>query len=330
MTFFVYVLYLCKFKNRNNNNTHNRTKTRTMEKNDQLQAMLDAYEKANAPKFVPKEPTKEFNKDNYFTIYDLGEKELSKTKDVRILPNPKGGSPIVEFHGHVVVVDGDKRTFPCLKHEKGEACPFCEAREELLATGTESDKELAKKYKAKQMYIVKLIDRSQEDFGPKFWRFNSDYQKKGAYDMIMGAVRSLKKYQAVMDPNEGRDLSINIQRTDKGVPIVSSVVAQDSDVLTEDPELMAKWLADDRTWESVYSVKNYEYLEIIVKGGVPVWDKELKRFVDKDGVKNEVPEAESEISMGIENIKSNILAATEPTEAITPTSTDDEGDDLPF
>lgn len=299
-----------------------------MEKNDQLEAMLADYAKSIEPKFTPKPATNVFDAKNYFTIYDLADSEQSKTKEIRILPNPNG-SPIVPYHGHIAHVDGKKTTFACLKHTKGEACPFCEAREELLATGEQKDKDLAKEYRAKEMYIVKIIDRADEAHGPKFWRFNAAYDKKGVYDMIMGTVNGLKKNKAVMDPNEGRDLSIVTTRNDKKVPIVTSVVAQDSDVLSSDPEQQAAWLADTKTWENVFSIKNYDYLEIVVKGGIPVWNKDLKQFVDKNGVVAEAsPEAE-EITMGVEDVKTNILAAAGNVDNQN-ADVEEEADDLPF
>lgn len=299
-----------------------------METNDQLEAMLADYAKSVEPKFTPKPQANVFNAKNYFTIYDLADNEQTKTKDIRILPNPNGGSPIVPFHGHIAYVDGKKQTFACLKHTKGEACPFCETRDLLLATGTEEDKKLAKEYRAKEMYIVKLIDRTDEAHGPKFWRFNAAYDKKGVYDMIMGTVNGLKKNKAVMDPNEGRDLSIVTTRNEKKVPIVTSVVAQDSDVLSEDAAKQAEWLADTKTWESVFSVKNYDYLEIVVKGGVPVWDKDLKQFVDKNGAQAVSNTEEGEITMGVEDVKTNILAAAgDSTDEI---EDDQNTDDLPF
>ena len=135
---------------------------------DALTAMLAQYEANNKPKYEKSETAKTYDLKNYFTTYDLEKDEQSKTKEIRILPNPKGGSPLVEFHGHTAIVDGQKKTFPCLQHEKGTACPFCEAREALLSTGDAGDKELAKKYNAKKMYIAKLIDRNNEDEGVKF------------------------------------------------------------------------------------------------------------------------------------------------------------------
>ena len=299
-----------------------------MEKNSELEAMLADYAKSIEPKFAPKQAANVFDAKNYFTIYDMAENESSKTKDIRILPNPNGGSPIVPYHGHVAYVDGKKQTFACLKHTKGEACPFCEAREELLATGIEDDKKLAKEYRAREMYIVKLIDRADEAHGPKFWRFNAAYDKKGPYDLIMGLVSGLKKNKAIMDPNEGRDLCLVIGRSDRKVTVVSSIAPQDSDVLSEDSLKQQNWLADTKTWENVFSVKNYDYLAIVVKGGIPVWNKDLKKFVDKNAVNQEESTEPDEITMGVEDVKTNILAASG--EIKEDVGTEPETDDLPF
>lgn len=298
---------------------------------DALTAMLEQYEANNKPKYEKSETAKTYDLKNYFTTYDLEKDEQSKIKEIRILPNPKGGSPLVEFHGHTAIVEGNKKTFPCLQHEKGTACPFCEAREALLATGDTGDKELAKKYNARKMYIAKLIDRNNEDEGVKFWRFNNDYTKKGAFDLIHGVVASLKKNKNITSPTEGRDLTINIQRNQTGLPIISTIVAQDSDVLSANEAKSAEWLADTRTWEDVYSVRNYEYLAIIVTGGVPMWDKEEKCFVDKNKIDtpNEDATLDSELAMQVENVKANVTAAETVTNPQSTTS-DEEEDDLPF
>lgn len=220
-----------------------------------------------------------------------------------------------------------------MKHQKGEACPFCEAREELLATGKESDKELAKKYNARKMYVVKVIDRENEEWGVKFWRFNHDYRKEGIFDKIHGLLTALKTNKDITNVTTGRDLAISIQRNQNKIPVVTSIAAQDATPLSEDAEQAEKWLNDARTWEDVYSVRTYDYLEIIVKGGVPVWDKDEKKFVDKEALKADSSSTqEEEITMGIDNVKANLQAATvvEPKATETSVTTEDEEDDLPF
>ena len=295
-----------------------------------LDAMLEQYEKNNSPKYE-KKSEKVYDLKNYFNTY-IKDGVKAATKEIRILPSKNGGTPFVEFHGHKVQIDGDWKTFACLKHEKGEACPFCEAREALLSTGLESDKELAKKYNSKQMYIVKVIDREHEDEGVKFWRFNHDYRKEGILDKIHGVLTALKTNRDVTNPDSGRDLAITINRNQNNVPVVSAIVALDSTPLTEDADLAKEWLADDRTWEDVYSVKTYDYLEIIVKGGIPVWDKEEKCYVDKASLSSESSETkklDAELTLGVETIKSNMKAAEETTKEESATNEEDE-DDLPF
>ena len=295
-----------------------------------LEAMLEQYEKNNAPKYE-KKSEKVYDLKNYFNTH-IKDGVKSATKEIRILPS-KNGSPFIEVHGHKVQIDGEWKTFACLKHEKGEACPFCEAREELLSTGKESDKELAKKYAARKMYVVKVIDREHEDEGVKFWRFNHDYRKEGVFDKIHGVLTALKTNKNITDAENGRDLSISINRNQNNVPVVSAIVALDSTPLSEDAEKAAEWLADERTWEDVYSVKSYDYLEIIVKGGIPVWDKDEKKYVDKESLSSKATDSsmEEEITMGVENVKANIQAATTTAPKSEPVATSDEDeDDLPF
>lgn len=292
-----------------------------------LDAMLAQYEKNNAPKYVKSETAKVYDLKNYFNTY-IKEGIKSATKQIRILPTNDGSTPFVEMHAHKVLVDGEWKTFPCLKHEKDEACPFCEARELLLSTGSDSDKELAKKYNARKMYVVKVIDRENEEEGVKFWRFNHDYRKEGIYDKIYGVLAAIKK--DVTNPETGRDLIISINRNQNNVPVVSAVSHMDPTVLSEDKAKKAEWLSDTRTWEDVYSVRNYDYLKIVVKGGVPVWDKDEKCFVDKAALKNEDANLESELTMGVENVKASVQAATTSTTQVVSTSVEEEEDDLPF
>jgi hypothetical protein len=125
---------------------------------------------------------------------------------------------------------------------------------------------------------------------------------------------------------------LTINRNQNNVPVVSAVASLDPTPLSEDKEQAAQWLSDTRTWEDVYSVRSYDYLAIIVKGGTPVWDKENKCFVDKATLSETTDEAanlESELTMGVENVKANVVASTAEVSA-PETSTEDDGDDLPF
>lgn len=288
-----------------------------------LEAMLAQYETNNKPKYEKSE--KVYDLKNYFNTF-IKEGVKSATKEIRILPTADGSSPFVEMYGHKIQVEGGEwKTFACLKHEKNEPCPFCEAREALLATGKDSDKELAKKYNAKLMYVVKIIDRGAEHEGVKFWRFNHDYRHTGIMDKIYGLMTSLKKDKDFSDAKSGRDLSISINRDQNNRPVVSTIVAQDVTTLSEDAELSKVWLDDTRKWTDVYAVKTYDFLEILVKGETPVWDKEAKKFVSKELKAEATDTLEAELTMGVENVKAGVTTAT-----TSSATAETESDDLPF
>lgn len=302
------------------NNTNNTNNTNT------LTAMLKQYE--NNTNTHTKTEKKTYDLKNYFTTF-LKDKERSATKRIRILPTKDGSSPFVEVHGHKIQLDGEWKTFTCLKHEKNEDCPFCEAREVLYSSGIAADKEVSKKYSAKKMYVVKVIDRDNEADGPKFWRFNHDYRKTGTLDKIFGVLQAVNK--DITDPQTGRDLLIMVAKDQNNRPVVQSISHVDPTPLSEDAELVKEWLADERTWEDVYSIKSYEYLEIVVKGGIPTWDKEANKWVDKESIAltEENDNLDEELTLGVQNVKTAITKSdAEPQTA--PVVDTDSDDDLPF
>jgi hypothetical protein len=299
-----------------------------------LSEMLSQYENSSNS-YAKKESSKVYDLKNYFTTH-LSDKQKSATKRIRIVPIEDGSSPFVQIHGHKMQVDGEWKTFICLKHEKDEDCPFCEAQDALRATGKEQDKELAKKYSARKMYVVKIIDRDNEADGIKFWRFNHDYRKQGILDKIYGVLQAVNK--DITDPVTGRDLLVMLARDQGNRPIVQSISHVDPSPLSDDADLSAEWLADARTWEDVYAIKSYDFLEIVVKGGSPTWDKEAKKFVDKASlsVSDEVASLDEELSLGVSNVKPTVSAAkaTQPVATkkmpVVEEESEDEDDDLPF
>lgn len=298
-----------------------------MSKTNSLLAMLKQYETNTNSN--TKTDKKVYDLKNYFTTY-LKDSEKTATKRIRILPTNDGSTPFVEIYGHKFQVDGGWKTFICLKHQKNEDCPFCEAREALIATGKDNDKEIAKKYSAKKMYVVKVIDRDNEADGPKFWRFNHDYRNTGTFDKIFGVLQAVNK--DITDPQTGRDLLVMIAKDQNKKPIVQSISHIDATPLSEDTDLAKEWLADERTWEDVYSIKSYEYLEIVVKGGTPVWDKEAKNWIDKElATSTETKEdLDNELTLGIKNVKNNVVVSQAVSQPSFVSESDDSEDDLPF
>lgn len=293
-----------------------------------LEAILAQYQKNEKPATTGKKTDLK----KYFTTY-LAKGENSKTKRIRILPAMEGDStPFVEVMGHSIQVNGEWKKFICPKHQNNEPCPFCEAREALLATGRESDKEIAKSYNARKMYVVKVIDRDFEDDGVKFWRFNHSYKKDGIFDKIVGLIAA--GVGDFTNPENGRDLLINISRDSQGRPTVSSIVPSmepNGSPLSKNEALVSEFLDDKDTWESVFPVKPYEYLEIIVKGGEPMFDKELKKFVDKSTMETAKDLSENEDYDSELTIGSNPTPVDTTKPVSTPiTNSNGEVDDLPF
>lgn len=310
-----------------------------------FEAMMKQYE--NSHNGRTSTTAKKYDLKNYFSTY-LPKGVNQETKQIRILPPDEGSTtPFTVLWGHKAQVEGEWKTFPCLKHEDGEPCPFCEARQALLSTGKDSDKELAKKYSPRMMYVVKIIDRNNESEGVKFWRFNHDYRKTGTMDKIMGAISAVK--HDITDVNEGRDLLINIARDQNNRPVVQSITYPiESTPLSTDENTKNEWVSDTRTWRDVYSTRKYEYLAIVVGGETPVWDKEKEKYVSKESREsvanqNEIDNLDSELRMGsstttnettntnVETVTSNTPAVeTKVVETTTATSYDTEDDDLPF
>jgi len=90
----------------------------------------------------------------------------------------------------------------------------------------------------------------------------------------------------ITDPEKGRDLIIQLvkQKTPGGKDYTSiqTIMHDDPSILHEDAEVMKSWLADELTWQDVYSKKPVEYLEAIARGEEPRWDSETGKYVYGD------------------------------------------------
>ena len=292
-----------------------------------LDAILSQYEKnsekggGNKPKVSNEERLKK-----YFTEkLKQGQKTAEKT--FRILPSTDPTkSPFVETYYHEMNVNGKYEKIHCTKLNDGEPCKICEAREALYEDGSKKAKALASSYTARKYYVVKGIDRDNEDHGVKFWRFKHKYTGDGVMDKL---IPILKKRGNIMDPREGRDIVITTNRNDKGWSVVTNIMAEDPSVLTDPKSPEAKeWMTNEETWRDVYSVKPIEFVNIVAEQKTPVWDSELKKFVaEEDKEEKETASLEEEINMmeGLTEEDENELEV----EAVALDSEDDD-DELPF
>ncbi len=180
-----------------------------------LDAVLAQYEKAkqgsssSTSKFTQEERMKK-----YFAAI-LNDKETQGQRRLRILPTKDGSSPFKEVYFHEIQVDGKFQKFYDPGKNDNERSPLTEVYEELRSTGKDTDKKLASNYLSRKFYIVKVIDRDNEEDGVKFWRFKSNYKNEGIYDKIIPIYRNKGD---IADPEKGRDLILELTKakTPKG------------------------------------------------------------------------------------------------------------------
>lgn len=248
----------------------------------------------------------------------LKENEKQGQKRVRILPTTDGSSPFKEVWFHEVLLDGKWQKFYDPGKNDNERSPLNEVYEELMSTGRDSDKELAKQYKARKFYIVKVIDRDNEQDGVKFWRFKHNYKQEGILDKI---IPIWKAKGDVTDPDKGRDLILELTKakTPKGATytVIQTVMYDDPSAISDDTDQMSDWVGNEMTWEDVYSKKPVEYLEAIARGETPRWDSEKGGYVYSNT-------ETAEVSMGGKSTPKSINEVADPQE------NDQVDEELPF
>ena len=279
-----------------------------------LDAVLSQYEKStqnssnNGSKMSQEDRMKK-----YFAAL-LKDNEKQGQRRIRILPTTDGSSPFKEVWFHEILVDGKYQKFYDPGKNDNERSPLNEVYEELMSTGRETDKELAKQYKARKFYIVKVIDRDNEQDGVKFWRFKHNYKQEGVLDKILPIWKAKGD---VTDSEKGRDLIIELTKAKtpqgKEYTVVQTIMYDDPAPVHTDKEIMDGWLVDELTWKDVYSKKPVEYLEAVAVGETPMWSSELKKYVYGD---------EAEISLG--------GAKKEETPIVDPQADDEPSEELPF
>jgi hypothetical protein len=246
----------------------------------------------------------------------LPQGQNSAQKRIRILPTKDGSSPFVEAWFHEVQVGGQWNKLYDPSKNDNERSPLNEVYEELISTGKESDKELAKQYKSRKFYIVKVIDRDKPEDGVKFWRFKHNYKNEGVLDKIIPIWRAKGD---ITDPEKGRDLIIELAKakTPKGkdYTIIQTVMYDDPSPVHEEKDTMDSWINEELSWRDVYSKKPEDYLEAIARGETPRWDSDAGKYVYGDS-------STSEMSMGGGTSASSSY--------VDPQANAEPDDDMPF
>ena len=282
--------------------------------NSVLDSVLAQYEKNSTSSSSQKTNiSQEDRLKKYFSAI-LQKNEKSASRRIRILPTKDGSSPFVEVWYHEIQVNGQWVKLYDPDKNDNERSPLTEVYNELISTGKKEDKELASQYRSRLFYIVKVIDRDNEQDGVKFWRFKHNYKQEGVLDKILPIWKAKGD---VTDAEKGRDLIIELTKAKtpqgKEYTVIQTIMYDDPQVLHTDKGIMEGWLQDELTWNDVYSKKPVEYLEAVAVGETPIWSSELKKFVYGE---------EAEISLG------GTKQQTQP--VVDPQANDEPAEDLPF
>jgi hypothetical protein len=292
-----------------------------------FEAVQAQYEKNKNAAGGNKFQNQEERMKKYFTTI-LPKGVTSGDKRVRVLPAADGGSPFVEVYFHEVQVDGKWVKLWDPKQE-GKRSPLNEVKESLEATGREEDNVLARSYRARKFYIVKVIDRECEADGPKFWRFKHNSKQEGILDKIFPIFRSKGD---ITDPLNGRDINLTLtlakSNNGKEYTTITSIIQEDPSPLHKDKATAEAWLADPLVWSDVYAKKTEDYLEMVANGETPKWDSDSKKWVSETSSEETITGRSSE---GAKSATTKPSAPAKTTPIVDdPQDGEEPDEDLPF
>lgn len=251
----------------------------------------------------------------YFTTV-LPKGSKGEERRIRILPTKDGSSPFVEVYFHEVQVDGKWLKLYDPKQENKRS-PLNEVYQGLMETGVESDRELARQYRSRKFYIVKVIDRDHEEDGVKFWRFKHNAKGDGVLDKIFPIF---KNKGDITDINKGRDLILSLGLTKAGTgkeyTSINSVIPEDPGPLHDNSDKSNEWINDELVWSDVYSKKGEDYLELVANGETPKWSTESNKWISASQLESSSEET--------------ITSPKKSTPMVDPQEGEDVDGDLPF
>lgn len=282
------------------------------EKNMSAGAIQDQYNESKKPVYEEKPAEQKMTDEERMKKYlnvRLADDETSRNMFIRLLPVTRDAqTPFALVYAHKVKVSKEVsasgfKTILCPvknHHVEGiDNCPFCTIAAEAAA-GKKGLNRKSKEYEdlnsieyansAKPMWVCRCIVRGKEDEGPKWWMFSHQEKKcDGFYDKIMSidsAKRLLRKDDTytIFDLNCGRDLLLTITKqkdTDGKWKQKIDIQACDNDSsLTDNIEQGLQWINGEDDWHERYKFKNYDYMSVLAEGGVPVYDREQRAYVN--------------------------------------------------
>lgn len=311
-----------------------------------------------------------FDEKNYLNT-KVEEGAGTRETTVRILPisgeTPEDGKA-VKFAKHIHVhniklPDGKYKSYICLEKTEGidekygNKCPFCELnreaykKAEAIKVVTDEDKIKKKNLqavsianKATPATIFRVIERGKEHEGPKFWKFNHRMDETDPYHVLRKLFLRRKSEAEevgltmnILDIYNGKDLVVTFAEGTTA-PTISDKTY--STPLSKDEAEMERWVLDPKKWSDVFGVKPYEYLQVIINGEEPWFDKSTNKWTSKTEYEKKKQQANAAANEEISNAESKFKQTpqqTAPTQVAQPEASimdsiliSDDEEDLPF
>ena len=230
--------------------------------------------------------SQKFELTRYFSA-QLDSNKTTGSKVFRILPMPtENNAWYITKKFHYMSVGGKwvKIYDPT---QDGEPSPIIDVYNTLNSSPDKEIKTQARKYKSRDFYIVRGIERGKEADGVKFWRFP---KKSDMTDDIMYKLQLLLgKGKNFFRPDEhGYDIIINIVMDTSGkkkYPKIFSIEAANTpSPVSIYPQQLDEWYQDPATWRDAFPKKPESYLLVVSQDKTPVWDNNTQKFIASEDV----------------------------------------------
>lgn len=185
---------------------------------------------------------------------------------VRILPRSEPEGVENKHFGMDVFIHRnigpDNASYLCLLKHKGEPCPCCDLRRDLMEQG---DPEIAKTVGWKKSVAYWVIDRNSEDDGVQLllWGYT--------YDEELSVASEDPTHGNVLDiTHEDHGYDVAYRRgTEKPFPKTTAItIARDESPLCDDMKWQNKWLdyVEDHPLSTILNYYPDEYISKVIKG----------------------------------------------------------------
>ncbi len=188
---------------------------------------------------------------------------------VRFLPPPLGTkSPFYVIYQHYIKPTvGDAVSFACPKMMAKQRCPVCEKSKELSRANNKADKDAARELYARRRVFSNVIDRSDQESGPKILAFGKTIQEQ------LNVIRRNKQLGGdYTDPMEGFDIVIERKGTGLNTKYTVNAGRGDSELGN------MEWIAMQHDLSQFGQLKSYEDIcETLGMGSEPAQVTEGRR-----------------------------------------------------